>query len=99
MVVDRFSRARRIDKSARRADGCARSPAATAALVAASMMLAFTSIVARAQLGVLPLLQEREWYYEDEFARTPGLRAEPRHAVILELERSSSGDDVPIVRS
>lgn len=46
--------------------------------------------IARAQLlpQILPILVDREWYYEHEFIDLPGLRAEPRHVVVLDLERT-----------
>ena len=52
--------------------------------------------ISHAQSGILPIPipipVEREWYYEHEFALTPGLRAEPRHAILLKLEHGDSKD-------
>ena len=52
--------------------------------------------ISHAQSGILPnpipIPVEREWYYEHEFALTPGLRAQPRHAILLKLEHGDSKD-------
>jgi uncharacterized protein YjbI with pentapeptide repeats len=59
-------------------------------VVAAFAALPGMGHLAYAQLGgFLPIPIDREWYHEDEFTRTPGLRAEPRHVVVLDFKRSA----------
>lgn len=59
-------------------------------LAIATLVVACSGI-AHAQIlpEILPIFVDREWYYEHEFVDLPGLRAEPRHVVVLDLERTA----------